>query len=101
MMQRAKQHITTTHSESFSTLYATNHKFYGYMDYFMNIPAGTKRSSLIDRYLRLGIVSAKKFKATLDVHHFYLANNNNSDITKYGEAWEMNLISYLTINPPR
>lgn len=66
------------HSASFSTLYATNHKFYGYMDYFTNIPGDTKQNGLIDPYLRIGIIPSKKFKTTLDVHHFYLANKNTS-----------------------
>lgn len=73
---------SSNHSGSFSTLYATNHKFYGYMDYFINIPADTKQHGLIDPYLRIGIISSKKYKTTLDVHQFYLANKNNSGINK-------------------
>ena len=73
---------SSTHSRSFSTLYATNHKFYGFMDYFINIPADTKQRGLIDPYLRIGLVPSKKLKTTLDVHHFYLANENNSGINK-------------------
>ena len=65
-------------SHSFSTLYATNHKFYGYMDYFINIPADTKQRGLVDPYLRLGIQS-KKTTTTLDVHHFLTAHKYNMD----------------------
>lgn len=64
-------------SHSFSTLYATNHKFYGYMDYFLIIPADTKQRGLIDPYLRIGIASNKKITTTVDVHHFFLAHQNN------------------------
>lgn len=72
----------STHNLSFSTLYATNHKFYGYMDYFISIPADTKQHGLIDPYLRIGLTPSKKLKTTLDIHHFFLANANNSGINK-------------------
>ncbi len=35
---------------AFHTLYATNHKFYGFMDYFLNIPRDTYGGGLIDAY---------------------------------------------------
>ena len=70
------------HSQSFSTLYATNHKFYGFMDYFINIPADTKQRGLVDPYIRLGITPYKNFKTTIDVHHFSLANGNSLTINK-------------------
>lgn len=73
---------SSDHSQSFSTLYATNHKFYGYMDYFINIPADTKQRGLIDPYLRFGIAPYKNFKTTLDAHKFYLANENGQSINK-------------------
>lgn len=67
-------------SNSFNTLYATNHKFYGYMDYFINIPVDTKQRGLIDPYLRVGISPNKKFTTTIDVHYFLLANENNLSV---------------------
>jgi hypothetical protein len=70
-------------SHSFSTLYATNHKFYGYMDYFINIPADTKQRGLIDPYLRLGATPNKKITTTIDVHYFLLANENVLPANKY------------------
>lgn len=74
--------IQANRSQSFSTLYATNHKFYGYMDYFINIPADTKQRGLIDPYLRLGISPNKKITTTIDVHYFLLANENNLSVNK-------------------
>ena len=67
---------SSTHSHSFSTLYATNHKFYGFMDYFINVPADTKQRGLVDGYLRLG-VPGKKVTTTLDTHYFSLPHQNN------------------------
>lgn len=72
----------SNHSNSFSTLYATNHKFYGYMDYFTNIPADTKQRGLIDPYIRIGLSPNKKITTTLDVHHFLLSNENSISINK-------------------
>jgi hypothetical protein len=71
---------SSDHSQSFSTLYATNHKFYGFMDYFTNIPGDTKQRGLIDPYVHVGLTAFKDFKTTLDVHQFYLANENNNGI---------------------
>ena len=36
----------------FDTLYATNHKFYGFMDYFLNIPVHTFGLGLRDVHAR-------------------------------------------------
>lgn len=38
--------------DTFNTLYATNHKFYGYMDKFLNIPVHTANGGLIDIALK-------------------------------------------------
>lgn len=76
------QTTIATESNSFNTLYATNHKFYGYMDYFLNIPADTKQRGLVDLYARFGISPTKKTDLTLDIHHFSLANENNLGINK-------------------
>ncbi len=61
----------------FTTLYATNHKFYGYMDYFLAIPGDTKQGGLMDLYLRVGVAPAKNMQFTLDAHSFSLASSNN------------------------
>jgi hypothetical protein len=66
-----------TENHTFSTLYATNHKFYGYMDYFLAIPTDTKQGGLLDLYLRADCALSKTISTTLDVHHFSLANDYN------------------------
>lgn len=75
-------HTPSNESHNFSTLYATNHKFYGYMDYFINFPADTKQRGLIDPYLRLGYIVNKNLTATLDTHLFLSANKFNSATNK-------------------
>lgn len=42
-------------TNTFDTMYATNHKFYGYMDYFLNIPFDTFRRGLLDLHLQFSI----------------------------------------------
>ena len=65
-------------SNNFSTLYPTNHKFYGTMDYFLNIPADTRGSGLLDIYLRMKLKTSAKFTAGFDLHSFSLAHKNYS-----------------------
>lgn len=77
-----KDNTSATASNSFSTLYATNHKFYGYMDYFLNIPSDTKQRGLMDLYARIGYTPSKTVNLTVDIHHFSLANENNLGVNK-------------------
>ena len=56
--------------QSFSTLYGTGHRFYGFMDYFKNIPAHTKNLGLVDLHLKFGIKPAEDFSVNLNLHKF-------------------------------
>ncbi|KIC94259.1 alginate export family protein [Flavihumibacter solisilvae] len=75
----------TGHSHSFSTLYATNHKFYGQMDYFLNIPADTKQRGLADAYLRLTVYPSSRLTVNADLHHFSFAHETNSEFQSVGK----------------
>lgn len=61
----------------FTTLYATNHKFYGYMDYFITFPTDTRQQGFTDLYLRFGVNPVTNVTTTVDVHSFGLANELN------------------------
>ncbi len=61
----------------FSTLYATNHKFYGYMDYFLNIPVHTYGLGLMDIHAKVAASPSKKLKLAGAFHQF----NANADYT--------------------
>ena len=65
-------------SQCFNTLYGSNHKFYGYMDYFLSMPTDTKQRGLMDTYLKLAFGPFKNFTPMLDVHYFALANTYTS-----------------------
>ncbi|MEN8193621.1 MAG: alginate export family protein [Bacteroidota bacterium] len=61
----------------FNTLYATNHKYYGFMDYFLNIPKHTFGLGLMDIHGKASMTPFKKFKLALAYHIF----NANADYT--------------------
>ncbi len=54
----------------FNTLYATNHKFYGYMDYFLNIPNHTFGLGLTDIHAKIGLTFSEKISGGLNLHFF-------------------------------
>ena len=55
---------------AFNTLYATNHKFYGEMDYFTDIPAHTYGLGLLDIHGSFSILPVKKLITVLAIHYF-------------------------------
>ncbi|MDR9419920.1 alginate export family protein [Gracilimonas sp.] len=59
---------------TFNTLYATNHKFYGNMDYFLNIPAETQGGGLQDIYFGVNYTISATVSLNAVYHHFSLAN---------------------------
>ncbi len=63
----------TDQYEAFNTLYATNHKYYGFMDYFINIPAHTKTAGLQDIIPTVSVALLKNLQAKLDYHIFSTA----------------------------
>ncbi|MEZ4468901.1 MAG: alginate export family protein [bacterium] len=68
---------------AFDTLYATNHKFYGEMDFFLNIPAQTAGLGLLDAGGRLEAKPAEAWATAIDAHLLRTAEpdpNDNSDL---------------------
>ena len=55
---------------SFDTLFATNHAFYGEMDFFLNLPTQTGDRGLIDLGGRIGLAPTPSTDVSLAVHHF-------------------------------
>lgn len=66
-----------TKYQVFSTLYATNHKFYGFMDYFLNIPVHTYGKGLMDIHGKVSIAPCDKSVISVAFHMF----NANADYT--------------------
>lgn len=72
----------------FDTLYATNHKFYGFADLFLNIPAHTAGGGLRDMAIKLswplGPIALKA-----DIHSFSLAEKGGLDSAHLGEEIDL------------
>lgn len=75
----------------FDTLYATNHKFYGFMDYFINIPVNTGGAGLQDVMAKFQITPHKKLTLKADVHHFLSAKKVN-DENSYGQEVDVTAV---------
>jgi hypothetical protein len=56
-------------TRAFDTLFATNHKFYGEMDFFLAIPAHTQNRGLVDLGGQVRLAPAERLTASVDVHH--------------------------------
>lgn len=69
--------------KAFDTMYATNHKFYGFMDYFLNLPVNTLGRGLIDSYVNVSI--SPKQKSRLQVIFHRLAAHQDF-VTDSGET---------------
>ena len=59
--------------KAFDTPFASNHKLYGFMDYFVNIPVHTQDAGLQDLIVKLQISPHAKFTLKADVHQFRTA----------------------------
>ena len=59
--------------KAFDTPYPTNHKFYGWADYFLNIPKDTQNHGLQDLAVKLNWRVVKSLTANFHVHNFRYA----------------------------
>lgn len=60
---------------TFSTLYGTNHKFYGFMDYFTVLPAHTSGMGLQDLLVQLSLAPADGLRFGVAAHLFSTASD--------------------------
>jgi hypothetical protein len=66
-------------TKAFNTLYATNHKFYGYMDYFLFIPEQLDQAGLVDAVLRASLNATEAATIRLDLHRFLTAEKRDDE----------------------
>lgn len=59
--------------KTFDTLFATNHKFYGFMDYFLAIPSNTNDAGLQDFHVKTSVDVSESVSLGAKVHHFMQA----------------------------
>ena len=79
--------LTNTDNNAYATSFGTNHKFYGYMDYFISVDKNTSNKGLNDFYLMWKHNLSKKFLVGLNAHYFmtnvaYEVNEFDSDGNK-------------------
>ncbi len=79
----------------FNTLFATNHKYYGFMDYFINIPADTYGLGLMDIHASVGITPIENFMIDFKGHLFNSAEDytlaNNEKSKAFGTEFDITL----------
>ncbi len=78
----------------FNTLYATNHKFYGFMDLFLNLPRQTGDLGLVDVMLR-SVLKPDVWTVRADLHRFSLAEENAAGEKTIG--YELDLTASRTL----
>ncbi len=83
-------------TNAFNTLYATNHKFYGYMDYFLFLPAQLDQAGLVDAVIRGAWGAAKNTTIRVDLHRFWTAEERFGE-TELGT--ELDLVGAWNILP--
>ncbi|RMH72482.1 MAG: hypothetical protein D6675_04500 [Gemmatimonadetes bacterium] len=92
----------TEEYECFDTLYATNHKFYGFMDYFTNIPVNTQNKGLVDIMLKSGFTPRENLLFKGDLHLFSLAQDallsDGTEETALGTEIDLTLIYTYNAN---
>jgi hypothetical protein len=88
--------------KAFNTLYATNHKFYGYMDYFLAIPEQLDEAGLIDAVVRGSLSLPKGTTVRLDLHRFSLAKERGGSKALGTEldvvgSWKLHTLAALEL----
>jgi len=85
---------TTDVNESFNTLYATNHKYYGYMDYFLNLPVNTGGLGLQDIHVKMS--GLKVAGHIINVAYHMFGANQSAD--SFGNELDITLVKKYADN---
>ncbi|NOZ04637.1 MAG: alginate export family protein [FCB group bacterium] len=82
---------TTTEYESFNTMYSTNHKYYGYMDYFLNLPVHTNNLGLKDLYVTAELDPIMGVKPIATYHIFRSDQKDANGNSDFGNELDITL----------
>lgn len=85
---------TTDVNESFNTLYATNHKFYGFMDYFLNLPVHTDGLGLQDVYVKMSGLKLSGHVLNV-VYHMFNADQSSDS---FGDELDITVVKPFADN---
>lgn len=84
--------------DTFDTLFATNHKFYGYMDFFLSIP-NNAQNGLQDLRVKGSANLSEKIGVAAKVHHFVEEDApSGRPVEAYGQEVDLTL-SYQFADP--
>ena len=78
-------------TQVFDTLFATNHKFYGFADYFLNIPVHTAGLGLQDLAVKAAYPLRPGIKLGVHLHSFLLAEKGDLESGHLGEEVDITL----------
>ena len=76
---------------TFETLFATNHKFYGYADLFLNIPRDTGGRGLRDLALKWSLDGPIGIRIGADLHAFRVAEGSGLATARLAEELDITL----------
>ncbi|MGV3525965.1 MAG: alginate export family protein [Candidatus Sericytochromatia bacterium] len=77
---------STTTNNAFSQAFGNNHAFYGYMDYFLNVPVNSKNLGLNDAYLKSSWTpTAWPIEVALDLHHLSANQSASNGQSIFGQ----------------
>lgn len=82
--------------KTFDTLFATNHKFYGEMDFFLNIPNDTRKRGLLDAGAVIGTKIGEDAFGQL-AFHLFQAMDGQGGPSDFGQ--ELDLTFGWKVNP--
>ncbi len=84
---------TSATVQTFVPPYATGHKFYGFMDYFVSMKTQTFNRGMVDAYLRAEVKPAGNLSATVTLHHFTAQQNFSTTDNARDFGQEIDIIS--------
>ena len=76
---------------TFDTLYATNHKFYGFADLFLNIPLHTGGAGLQDVAVKFNWTPADGVRFGADFHSFSAAEQGSLTTSHFANELDLTL----------
>ena len=88
----------TEDNEAFNTLFATNHKYYGSMDYFLNIPVHTAELGLNDIHVKLSGLSVAGIGVNAAYHIFTSEFDNSNGDSDFGSEIDLTFVKKYNEN---
>jgi len=89
---------STPDTEAFHTMYATNHKFYGFADLFLNIPVHTGGAGLTDIAAKFSWTAPNGVRVGADLHSFSASEGAGLSSTHFANELDLTVSHRYTPN---